>query len=105
VIRLSPIEALNVAVIVFVLVYGWYIWDSRQDALAEVGRLTAQIQAQADLAAADEARKAAAYSEAKRKADNEAAHLRGRIAWLQKQTPKGCEDAARLIDEYRERRQ
>lgn len=102
-IRLSPVEALKVAVIGFVLVYGWYIWDSRQDALAEVGRLTAQIQAQADMAADDAARKAAAYAEAKRKADNEAAHLRGRVEWLRKQTPKGCEDAARLIDEYRER--
>jgi len=103
-IRLSPVEALKVAVIGFVLVYGWYVWDSRQDALAEVGRLTAQIQAQADLAAADEARKAAAYAEAKRKADNEAAHLRGRIAWLQKQTPAGCQDAARIIHEYRARK-
>lgn len=102
-IRLSPIEALKVAVIGFLLVYGWYIWDSRQDALAEVVALKAQIQAQADLAAADAARKAAAYAEAKRKADNEAAHLRGRVEWLRKQTPKGCEDAARLIDEYRER--
>lgn len=102
-IRLSPVEMLKVAVIGFVLVYGWYIWDSRQDALAEVVALKAQIQAQADLAAADAARKAAAYAEAKRKADNEAAHLRGRVEWLRKQTPKGCEDAARLIDEYRER--
>lgn len=104
-IRLSPVEMLKVAAIGFLIVYGWYIWDSRQDALAEVGRLTAHIQAQADLAAADEARKAAAYAEAKRKADNEAAHLRGRIAWLQKQTPAGCQDAASLIREYRERRQ
>lgn len=102
-IRLSPIEALKVAVIGFVLVYGWYIWESRKDALAEVVALKAQIKAQADLAAADAARKAAAYAEAKRKADNEAAHLRGRVEWLRKQTPKGCEDAARLIDEYRER--
>ena len=102
-IRLSPIEALKVAVIGFVLVYGWHIWESRKDALAEVVALKAQIKAQADLAAADEARKAAAYAEAKRKADNEAAHLRGRVEWLRKQTPNGCEDAARLIDEYRER--
>jgi len=103
VIRLSPIEALKVAAIGFVLVYGWYVWDSRQDALERVASLEAQIQVQADMAAADAARKAAAYAEAKRKADNEAAHLRGRVEWLRKQTPKGCEDAARLIDEYRER--
>lgn len=102
-IRLSPIEVLKVALIGFLLVYGWYIWESRKDALAEVVALKAQIKAQADLAAADAARKAAAYAEAKRKADNEAAHLRGRVEWLRKQTPKGCEDAARLIDEYRER--
>lgn len=102
-IRLSPVEMLKVAVIGFLLVYGWYILDSRQDALAEVVALKAQIKAQADIAAQDAARKQAAYAEAKRKADNEAAHLRGRVEWLRKQTPKGCEDAARLIDEYRER--
>jgi hypothetical protein len=94
---------LEVAVIGFLLVYGWYILDSRQDALAEVGRLTAQIKAQADIAAQDAARKQAAYAEAKRKADNEAAHLRGRVEWLRKQTPAGCQDAASLIREYRER--
>ena len=103
-IRLSPVEALKVAVIGFVLVYGWYIWDSRQDALERVTVLEAQIQAQADMAAADAARKAAAYAEAKRKADNEARHLQARVAWLQKQTPKGCEDAARIIHEYRARK-
>jgi len=26
------------------------------------------------------------------------------VAWLQKQTPKGCEDAARIIHEYRARK-
>lgn len=103
-IRLSPVEALKVAVIGFVLVYGWYIWDSRQDALERVTVLEAQIQVQADMAAADAARKAAAYAEAKRKADNEAKHLQARVAWLQKQTPKGCEDAARIIHEYRARK-
>jgi len=103
-IRLSPVEALKVAVIGFVLVYGWYVWDSRQDALDKVASLEAQIQAQADMAAADAARKAAAYAEAKRKADNEAKHLQARVAWLQKQTPKGCEDAARIIHEYRARK-
>ncbi len=104
-IRLSPVEALKVAAIGFVLVYGWYVWDSRQDALERVTLLEAQIQAQADMAAADAARKAAAYAEAKRKADNEAKHLQSRIAWLQKQTPAGCQDAASLIREYREKRQ
>jgi hypothetical protein len=104
VIRLSPIEALKVAVIGFVLVYGWYIWDSRQDALERVTVLEAQIKAQADIAAQDAARKQAAYAEAKRKADNEAQHLQARVAWLQKQTPKGCEDAARIIHEYRARK-
>ena len=102
-IRLSPVEMLKVAAIGFLLVYGWYIWDSRQDAMAEVGRLTAQIKAQADIAAQDAARKQAAWLEAKRKADNEAAHLRGRVEWLRKQTPKGCADAAELIQEYRGR--
>jgi len=85
-------------------VYGWYVWDSRQDALERVTVLEAQIQVQADMAAADSARKAAAYAEAKRKADNEAKHLQARIAWLQKQTPKGCADAARIIHEYRVRK-
>ena len=103
-IRLSPVEALKVAALGFMLVYGWYVWDSRQDALERVTLLEAQIQAQADMAAADEARKAAAYAEAKRKADNEAQHLQARVAWLQKQTPKGCEDAARIIHEYRARK-
>ena len=103
-IRLSPIEMLKVAAIGFVLVYGWYVWDSRQDALERVTLREAQIQAQADMAAADAARKAAAYAEAKRKADNEAKHLQARVAWLQKQTPKGCEDAARIIHEYRARK-
>jgi aminoglycoside phosphotransferase (APT) family kinase protein len=103
-IRLSPVEALKVAVIGFVLVYGWYIWDSRQDALAKVVQLEDKIKLQADMAAADAARKAAAYAEAKRKADNEAKHLQARVAWLQKQTPKGCEDAARIIHEYRARK-
>ena len=103
-IRLSPVEALKVAAIGFVLVYGWYVWDSRQDALERVTVLEAQIQAQADMAAADAARKAAAYAEAKRKADNEAKHLQARVAWLQKQTPKGCADAARIIHEYRVRK-
>jgi hypothetical protein len=103
-IRLSPVEALKVAAIGFVLVYGWYIWDSRQDALERVTLLEARIQAQADMAAADAARKASAYAEAKRKADNEAKHLQARVAWLQKQTPKGCADAARIIHEYRARK-
>ena len=103
-IRLSPVEALKVAAIGFLLVYGWHVWDSRQDALARVTQLEAQIQAQADIAAQDAARKQAAWEEAKRKADNEAAHLRGRVAWLQKQTPVGCQDAAALIQEYRGRR-
>ncbi len=103
-IRLSPVEALKVAAIGFMLVYGWYVWDSRQDALERVTLLEAQIQVQADMAAADAARKAAAYAEAKRKADNEARHLQARVAWLQKQTPKGCEDAARIIHEYRARK-
>jgi len=67
-------------------------------------QLEDKIKLQADMAAADAARKAAAYAEAKRKADNEAKHLQARIAWLQKQTPKGCEDAARIIHEYRARK-
>jgi len=101
VIRLSPIEALKVAALGFVLVYGWYVWDSRQDALERVTSLEAQIQAQADMAAADAARKAAAYAEAKRKADNDAKDLLGRIAWLKKQQGKGCESAVSMLKEYR----
>lgn len=101
--KLDPLQWAKLAAIMALLAYGWYIWDSRKDALAEVVALKAQIKAQADIAAQDAARKQAAYAEAKRKADNEAAHLRGRVEWLRKQTPKGCEDAARLIDEYRER--
>ena len=100
-IRLSPIEMLKVAAFGFILVYGWYVWDSRQNALDKVASLEAQIQVQADMAAADAARKAAAYAEAKRKADNEAKDLLGRIAWLKKQNGKGCESAARVLREYR----
>ena len=102
-IRLSPVEMLKVLLIGGLLIYGAYIWDSRQDALARVTQLEDQIKAQADIAAQDAARKQAAWTEAKRKADNEAAHLRGRVEWLRKQTPKGCADAAELIQEYRSR--
>lgn len=100
-IRLSPIELLKITALGFVLIYGWYVWDSRQDALERIVYLEAQIKSQADIAKSEADRKAAAFKEAKRKADNEAKHLQGRIAWLQKQTPKGCNDAARIIHEYR----
>lgn len=102
-IRLSPVEMLKVLLIGGLIIYGAYIWETRKYALARVTQLEAQIKAQADIAAQDAARKQAAYAEAKRKADNEAAHLRGRVEWLRKQTPKGCVDAAELIEEYRGR--
>lgn len=102
-IRLSPVEAMKVLLIGGLLIYSAYIWESRKDALARVEQLEAQIKAQADIAAQDAARKQAAYAEAKRKADNEALDLRRRVEWLRKQTPKGCADAAALIEEYRGR--
>ena len=106
-INLQPIEWAKLAAILAVLAYGWYIWDSRADYRAEADALKVQVslyQAKEAAAVADAARKQSAYAEAKRKADLDAKELRSRIAWLQKQTGKGCADAARVIHEYRGRK-
>lgn len=106
-IRLDPLQAIKVAIFGGLLIYGWYIFDSRADAFQTIKTLEAQVAAHemaARAAAADADRKTAAYTEAKRKADNEAKDLRGRIAWLKSQTGKSCEDAGRIIREYRSRK-
>lgn len=106
-INLQPIEWAKLAAILAVLAYGWYIWDSRADYRAEADALKVQAslyQAKEAAAVADAERKQRAYAEAKRKADIDAKELRGRVAWLQKQTGKGCADAARVIHEYRGRK-
>lgn len=105
-INLQPIEWAKLAGIIGVIAYGWYIFDSRADYKADADALRVQVgvhEAQAKERAQQAAGKAAAYAEAKRKADLDAKELRGRIAWLQKQTGKGCADAARIIQEYRRR--
>lgn len=103
-INLQPIEWAKLAAILAVLAYGWYIWDSRADYRAEADALKAQVslyQAKEAAAVADAARKQSAYADAKRKADNDAKDLLGRIAWLKKQQGKGCESAVSMLKEYR----
>ena len=105
-INLQPIEWAKLAAIMALLAYGWYIFDSRAEYKADAEALRIAVgvyEAQAKERAQQAAGKAAAYAEAKRKADNDAKELRSRIAWLQKQTGKGCADAARIIQEYRRR--
>lgn len=102
--NLQPIEWAKLAAILAVLAYGWYIWDSRADYRAEADALKVQVslyQAKEAAAVADASRKQRAYAEAKRKADNDAKDLLGRIAWLKRQNGKGCESAERVIKEYR----
>lgn len=102
--KLDPLQWAKLAAILAVLAYGWYIWDSRADYRAEAESLKVQMgvyEAKAKERAQQAAGKAAAYAEAKRKADIDAKELRSRIAWLQKQTGKGCESAARVLREYR----
>lgn len=106
-INLQPIEWAKLAAIIGLLAYGWYIFDSRAayKADAEALRVTVGVYEAQSLARAQEAAgKRLAYAEAKRKADLDAKELRSRIAWLQKQTGKGCADAARVIHEYRGRK-
>lgn len=103
-INLQPIEWAKLAAIIAVLGYGWYIFDSRASYKEQAESLKAQVslyQAKEAAAVADAERKQAAYAEAKRKADNDAKDLLGRIAWLKRQNGKGCESAERVIKEYR----
>lgn len=105
--KLDPLQWAKLAAIVALLAYGWYIFDSRAAYKADADALRVQVgvyEAQAKERAQQAAGKAAAYAEAKRKADIDAKELRSRIAWMQKQTGKGCADAARIIHEYRGRK-
>lgn len=104
--ELNPLQWAKLAAIVTLLVYGWYIFDSRAAYKADADALRVTVgvyEAKAKERAQQAAGKAAAYAEAKRKADIDAKELRSRVAWLQKQTGKGCADAARIIQEYRRR--
>ena len=104
--KLDPLQWAKLAAIMALLAYGWHIFDSRADYKADAEALRVQVgvyEAQAKERAQQAAGKEAAYAEAKRKADLDAKELRSRIAWLQKQTGKGCADAARIIQEYRRR--
>lgn len=104
--KLDPLQWAKLVGILAVLAYGWYILDSRAAYKADADALRVQVgvhDAKAKERAKEAAGKAAAYAEAKRKADIDAKELRSRVAWLQKQTGKGCADAARIIQEYRRR--
>lgn len=104
--KLDPLQWAKLIGIMALMAYGWYIFDSRADYKADADALRVQVgvyEAQAKERAQQAAGKAAAYAEAKRKADIDAKELRSRVAWLQKQTGKGCADAARIIQEYRRR--
>lgn len=82
------------------------LWFDRNRAWDQVALHKAQIanlELQAATAAAESERKAKAYAEAKRKADNDAEALRKRAAWLKQQVGQGCDDAAKLLQEYRDR--
>jgi len=105
-IRLNPAEMVKAVLIVAVV--GWILYtqhdrEQLQDKVKMQAETIGAYQAKEAAAVADAKRKQAAYAEAKRKADLDAKELRGRIAWLQKQTGKGCADAARIIQEYRRR--
>lgn len=104
--KLDPLQWAKLAAIIGLLAYGWYVFDSRAAYKADADALRVQVgvyQAQAFARSQEAAGKRLAYAEAKRKADLDAKELRGRIAWLQQQTGKGCADAARVIHEYRRR--
>lgn len=104
---IDPIQAVKVLLTTAALAFVTWLWWDRGHAHEIIKQQQALIAAHeaAGLAQKAEAeRKSAAYTEAKRKSDNDAKHLLGRIAWLQKQTPKGCDDAAQIIHEYRTRR-
>lgn len=103
-INLQPIEWAKLAAILAIV--GWlaYVHHDRgslQDKVKMQAETIGAYQAKEAAAVADAARKQAAYVEAKRKADNDAKDLLGRIAWLKKQNGKGCESAARVLREYR----
>lgn len=102
---MPPISGKMVAALVAVVCVG-LLWFDRNRAWDQVDLHKAQIanlELQAQTAAAEAERKAKAYAEAKRKADNDAEALRKRAAWLKQQVGQGCEDAAKLLEEYRSR--
>ena len=99
----SMISVRHVVIVLAVGAILW-LWFDRQEAwetVAERDAVIALHNAQAEAQKAEAERKAKAWADAKRKADNEAQSLRKRVAWLQGQAPKGCEDAASLIKAYR----
>ena len=103
-IRLNPAEMVKAVMIVAVV--GWILYtqhdrSSLQDKVKMQAETIGAYQAKEAAAVADAARKQSAYAEAKRKADNDAKDLLGRIAWLKKQQGKGCESAVRVLREYR----
>lgn len=103
-IRLNPIEIAKAALILAVVGWLLYVHHDRgnlQDKVKMQAETIGAYQAKEAAAVADAARKQSAYAEAKRKADNDAKDLLGRIAWLKKQNGKGCESAARVLKEYR----
>lgn len=104
---IDPIKAVKVLAVLLAMACVWYLSWSRSHAfeIIEQQRMViAGYESQALAMRADAERKSAAYVEAKRKADNDARDLRGRIEWLRGQTGKGCDSAARVIHEYRARR-
>jgi len=103
-IRLNPAEMVKAVLIVAVV--GWILYtqhdrEQLQDKVKMQAETIGAYQAKESAAVADAKRKQAAYAEAKRKADNDAKDLLGRIAWLKKQQGKGCESAVRVLKEYR----
>lgn len=101
-----PISMISVRHVAIVLAVGalLWLWFDRQEAwetVAERDTVIALHNSQAAVHKAEAERKAKAWADAKRKADNEAVSLRKRVAWLQGQAPKGCEDATALIQSYR----
>lgn len=99
----AMISVRHVAIVLAVGALLW-LWFDRQEAwetVAERDAVIALHNAQAEAQKAEAERKAHAWADAKRKADNGAVSLRKRVAWLQGQAPKGCEDASELIHAYR----
>lgn len=104
---IDPIKAAKLVVIASAVAFvSWLWWDRghAHDIVRQQQALIAAHEAASLAQRADAERKSEAYTNAKRKADNDARGLRGRIAWLQGQTGKGCTDAARVIHEYRVRK-
>lgn len=104
-IMMPPISGRVVAGLIAVVcvVLLWFdrgrAWEQVELHKARIAVLELQVQT----AAAEAERKTKAYAEAKRKADNEAESLRKRAAWLNQQVGHGCDDAAELLQEYRNR--